>query len=230
MVIPPTPETESRIAGALAAARVRTSGEIFCVIADEVSPYRDLSLGWATAAALLSPLALIPFGFDPAWIPGLGDGWQAAHLAALDVIVGESLAASALIQSAVFVTVFLLATIPAVRRVLTPRSVRRARVRRAAVAQFLAHGVQLSPDRAGVLIFAAVSDRQAEIVADGDTHARIDPGVWADAARALADGMKTGDPAAGFVAAIDLCAAALAEPFPPRRRRADTAAGRLVRL
>ena len=57
-------------------------------------------VGWAAAAALLLPLGLIPFGFDPAWIPGMGDGWQAAHLSSTDVVVGQSLAAYALIAGA----------------------------------------------------------------------------------------------------------------------------------
>lgn len=76
MVIKLTPQVQSRIGDAIAAAEAKTSGEIFCVLARRVSSYRDISLGWAAAAALFLPLGLIPFGFDPAWIPGMGDGWQ----------------------------------------------------------------------------------------------------------------------------------------------------------
>ena len=228
MVIKVTSDAEARIAAAIAAAEGRTSGEIFCVLAQRVSSYRDISLGWAAAGALLLPLGLIPLGFDPAWIPGLGHGWQAAHLSSGDVIVGQSLAAYVLVQAAVFLAVFLLTSIPTVRRVVTPRAVRRARVRRAAVEQFLAHGLHITDGRTGVLIFAALSDHQVEVVADEGIHARVDEAVWADAAAALAAGMKRGDPAAGFEAAIELCAAVLAEHFPPGAQNPNEIADRLV--
>ncbi|MDP3800725.1 TPM domain-containing protein [Brevundimonas sp.] len=228
MVIKLTPEVHDRIARAIAAAEAGTSGEIFCVLARRVSSYRDISLGWAAAAALILPLGLIPFGFDPAWIPGLGDGWQAAHLSSSDVIVGQSLAAYALIQSAVFLTVFLLTSIPRVRRIVTPRSIRRARVRRAAVEQFLAHGLHVTEGRTGVLIFAALSDHQVEVVADQGIHDKVDQAVWGDAVEGLARGMKNGDPAAGFEVAINLCGQVLAEHFPPRDTNPNEIEDRVV--
>lgn len=228
MVIKLTPQVQSRIGDAIAAAEAKTSGEIFCVLARRVSSYRDISLGWAAGAALLLPLGLIPFGFDPAWIPGLGDGWQAAHLSSTDVVVGQSLAAYALIQSAVFVATFLLTAIPGVRRIITPRSVRRARVRRAAMEQFLAHGLHITRERTGVLIFAALSDHQVEVVADEGIHSKVDQAVWADAVEALAKGMKNNDPAAGFEVAIGLCGEVLAEHFPPRASNPNEIEDRLV--
>ncbi|WIY70609.1 TPM domain-containing protein [Aquidulcibacter paucihalophilus] len=228
MVIKLTPQVQSRIGDAIAAAEAKTSGEIFCVLARRVSSYRDISLGWAAAAALLLPLGLIPFGFDPAWIPGMGDGWQAAHLSSTDVVVGQSLAAYALIQSAVFVTAFLLTSIPGVRRFVTPRSVRRARVRRAAMEQFLAHGLHITRERTGVLIFAALADHQVEVVADEGIHSKVDQAIWADAVEALAKGMKNNDPAAGFEVSIGLCGDVLAEHFPPRTENPNEIEDRLV--
>lgn len=228
MVIKVTSEAQARITAAIAAAESRTSGEIFCVLAREVSAYRDISLGWAAGAAMLLPLGLIPLGFDPAWIPGLGQGWQAAHLASADVIVGQSLAAYVLVQASVFLAVLLLTSIPVVRRWVTPRAVRRARVRRAAVEQFLAHGLHVTAGRTGVLIFAALSDHQVEVVADEGIHARVDQSVWADAAAALAGGMKRGDSADGFEAAIGLCGAVLAEHFPPEAENPNELSDRLV--
>lgn len=228
MVIKLTPQVQSRIGDAIAEAEAKTSGEIFCVLARRVSSYRDISLGWAAAAALLLPLGLIPFGFDPAWIPGMGDGWQAAHLSSTDVVVGQSLAAYALIQSAVFLTAFLVTSIPGVRRFVTPRSVRRARVRRAAMEQFLAHGLHITRERTGVLIFAALADHQVEVVADEGIHSKVDQAIWADAVEALVTGMKRNDPAAGFEAAIGLCGGVLAEHFPPRPDNPNEIKDRLV--
>lgn len=228
MVIKLTPGAHDRIADAIAAAETTTSGEIFCVLARRVSSYRDVSLGWAAAAALLLPLGLIPFGFDPGWIAGLGDGWHAAHLSSTDVVVGQSLAAYVLVQAAVFLTVFLVTSIPDVGRFVTPQSIRRARVRRAAMEQFLAHGLHVTEARTGVLIFAALSDHQVEVIADEGIHGKVDQDVWADAAAALARGMKAGDPAAGFEAAIGLCGRVLAEHFPPRATNPNEIEDRLV--
>jgi len=228
MVITLTPQAQSRIGAAIAAAEARTSGEIFCVLARQVSAYRDISLGWAAAAALLLPLGLIPLGFDPAWLPGLGAGWQAAHLSSTDVVVGQSLAAYVLVQAAVFLAVFLLTSIPAVRRFVTPRSVRRARVRRAALEQFLAHGLHVTQERTGVLIFAALSDHQVEVIADEGIYGKVDQSVWAAAVEALASGLKQGDAAAGFEAAIGLCGDVLAEHFPPQPTNPNEIQDRLV--
>ena len=228
MVMTLTPNAQDRIAAAIAAAEARTSGEIFCVLARQVSSYRDVSLGWAAAAALIVPLGLIPLGFRSSGLPGLGDGWQAAHLAAQEVSVGQALAAYALLQAAVFVVTYLLARIPPLRRWLTPAAVRRGRVRKAALQQFLAHGLHVTEARTGVLIFAAISDHQVEVIADEGIHSRVDQGVWAEAVAALAGGLRRGEPAEGFEAAIALCGEVLAEHFPPRPANPNEVADRLV--
>ena len=111
---------------------------------------------------------------------------------------------------------------------VTPRSIRRARSRRAAMEQFLAHGLHVTQDRTGVLIFAALSDHQVEVIADEGIHARVDQLVWADAVEALASGMRKGDPATGFEAAIGLCGGVLAEHFPPRPSNPNEIEDRLV--
>ncbi len=223
-----TPEAHDRIAAAIAAAEARTSGEIFCVLSRQVSSYRNVSLAWAAAAALLLPLALIPLGFEPAWVPGFSDGWEAAHLAARELSIGHAVTAYALIQAAVFVTVLLITSLPGVRLRVTPRSVRRARVRRAAIEQFLAHGLHVTEARTGVLIFAALEDHQVEVIADEGIHAKVDQAVWGDAVEALSLGLKRDDPAAGFEAAVGLCGAVLAEHFPPRPMDRNEIADRLV--
>lgn len=228
MVTDLTTTAHDRIAGAIAAAEARTSGEIFCVLARRVSSYRDVSLAWAAAAALLLPLGLIPLGLDPAWIPGFADSWEAAHLAARDVSIGQAIGAYALIQAVVFLTVYLVTRLPTVTRWVTPRAVRRARVRDAAVQQFLAHGLHVTEARTGVLIFAALGDHQVEIVADMGIHTQVDQSVWGDAAEALSQGLKRDDPAGGFEAAVGLCGEVLAKHFPPGTENPNEVVDRLV--
>ncbi|HEY0926362.1 TPM domain-containing protein [Brevundimonas sp.] len=228
MVIKATPETHARIAAAIAAAEANTSGEVFCVLARKVSSYRDVSLAWAAAAALILPLGLVPLGFEPDWVPGLTDSWEAAHLAARDANIGHAVTAYALIQAAVFLGVFLLTSIPFLRRWVTPRSIRRARVQKAAMQQFLAHGLHVTEARTGVLLFASLADHQVEVIADQGIHSRVDQGVWGDAVEALSKGLKRGDAAAGFEAAVGLCGAVLAEHFPPSSRDRNEIEDKLV--
>lgn len=223
-----TEQDRERIVQAIAAAEARTSGEIFCVLAREVSSYRDVSLAWAAAAALILPIGLIPFGFEASWLPGFSDGWKSAHLAAHGVGVGHAVTAYAIIQSAVFLLVFLVTSIPVVRRLATPRVLRRARVRKAAMEQFLAHGIHVTAERTGVLIFAALGEHHVEVVADEGIHSKVDPSVWADAVDGLARGLKRGDPGGGFVTAIDLCGEVLARHFPPSADNPNEIADRLV--
>lgn len=228
MVIKLVPNMHQRIAMAIADAETRTSGEIFCVLSRQVSSYRDVSLGWAAAAALILPLGLIPLGMVPSWIPGLADAWQAAHLAFIDVAVGQSLAAYALIQAVIFATVFLLTSIPAVRRRVTPRNVRQTRVRRVALQQFLAHGMHVTQARTGVMLFACAADHQVEIIADEGIHSRVDPDVWAKVVQALARGLKANDPVDGFENAIALCGDVLAEHFPPKALNRNEVEDKLI--
>lgn len=223
-----TADDHARIARAIATAESLTSGEIFCVLAGQVSSYRDISLGWAAAAALILPLSLVPLGFDASWLPGFANGWEVAHLAAREVTVGRTLSAYAIIQAAVFLTVFLLTSIPFVRRMVTPWAIRRARVRRVALSQFLAHGLHMTEDRTGVLIFAALSDHQVEVIADEGIHIRVDRDVWAGAVEVLVRGLRSNRPVEGFEQAIGLCGQVLAEQFPPRAHNPNEIADRLV--
>lgn len=209
-------EDQARISSAIAGAEASTSGEIFCVVSRRVSSYIDVSLGWAAAAALILPMGLIPLGFGPGWQPQLGGGWQAAHAANSSQEIAYALGAYAMVQALVFVLVFLLTRIPTIRRWATPRNVRRDRVRRAALQQFLAHGVHVTRERTGVLIFAALDEHQVELIADEAIHAVVADDHWADTVAALLREIGAGRPAAGFEAAIALCGQVLAQHFPPR--------------
>lgn len=224
------PAEHARVAQAIAAAETRTSGEIFCVLAGQVSSYRDISLAWATAAAFLLPLTLIPLGFDSTWFPGLDDSWTASHLAALDRNIGQVLSVYAIVQAVVFVAAYLVLRIPAVTLFMTPRSIRRDRTRQAAMRQFLGHGIHVTEHRTGVLIFAALADRQIEVIADKGIHSRVDEAVWAEAVEVLTEALANGRPADGFEAAIGLVGAVLAQHFPPRDGNPDEIPNRLVEI
>jgi putative membrane protein len=225
-----TTDDRARVSHAIMLAERETSGEIFCVLTQRVSAYHEVALGWAAAAALILPVAAIPLGFDPAWMPGVADSWEAAQLAARDMTVGRALAAYAVLQGLIFGLVFAFASIPAVKRLLTPPALRRSRVRRAAVAQFLSHGLHLTQARTGVLVFAAIDDRQVEVIADEGIHARVDEDVWARAVGVLTSALRRGQAAEGYEAAIAQVGAVLAEHFPPRPYDRDELPNRLVEM
>ncbi|MBX7249141.1 MAG: TPM domain-containing protein [Caulobacteraceae bacterium] len=212
-----SPEDHKRINAAIAEAETTTSGEIFCILARESSAYREVPLAWAAAAALVLPAALIPLGFGPAWFdwaPRFG-GWTAAHAAAVETTTAVTLLAYAATQAVTFLVAAALVALPPVRRALTPRALKRARTHQAAVEQFLAKGLHLTAGRTGVLIFASLSDRQAEIVADEGIYAKVKPEVWEQAVARLTEGLREGRPGDGFVGAIQLCGSVLAQHFPP---------------
>ena len=222
-----TQQDHARVSEAIARAEENTSGEIFCVVARQVSSYRDVSLGWAAAAAWLLPLGLIPLGFNGDWLT-FGGGWEIAHAPAASAEIGRALTAYGLVQAGVFLAVFLLSLIPVVRRILTPAALRRTRVRRAAMQQFLAHGLHVTEARTGVLIFAALADHQVEVIADEGIHACVSPEVWADAVAALTEGLRRNQPVEGMQQAIALCGNVLAEQFPPRSADINEVPDRLV--
>lgn len=223
-------EDSARVSNAIMVAEHSTSGEIFCVLAHQVSSYRDVSLGWAAAAALLLPMVLIPFGFGPDWLPGVSDSWEVAQLAARDTSLAAGLITYAVLQALVFVLVFLLTCWPSVRRILTPRSLRRSRVRRAALRQFMAHGIHMTRDRTGVMIFAALSERQVEVIADENIQACVNPDDWIAAVNSLTGAMRRNAPADGFELAVAQVGTILSEHFPPRPDNPDELSNRLVEM
>ena len=84
-----------------------------------------------------------------------------------------------------------------------------------AMRQFFAQGLHHTEKRTGVLIFASVAERYAEIVADAGINAKVMPDAWEGAVADLVAGLKEGRAADGFIAAIERCGAILAEHFPP---------------
>jgi putative membrane protein len=204
-----------------------TAGEIYCIVARASADYRETPLVWATAAAFIPPLLALLFGWTPAWPAGLSGAWV-AQSGAPDV-TGAVLSFAAA-QAALFALTAALVAPSAMRLRLTPGVLKRARVRRAAVDLFLAHGLQATEARTGALIYASLAERRVEVVADKTIHSQVDPEVWGEAAAALTAALARGEAAAGFVKAIALCGAVLAEHFPARDGDRNELPDRLVEL
>jgi len=211
-----------RVAEAVVLAEAKTTGEIFCIVSNEVSQYREIPLAYASAAALILPPLAAAFGFQ-FWI--LSDasarllnqanwsslGWHAQEAQAR---VFEAITAYAVVQAILFALVALVVSVPTIRRALTPQSLKRHRVRRTAYAHFASTGLAGDLQRTGVLIFASLQDRQVEIVADKGIHDAVGDAVWDKATAELVNSMKKRAPGQGFVNAIGVCGSALAEHYP----------------
>jgi len=198
---------KTRIAGAIRAAETKTSGEIFCVLAQNAGNYRLVPIAWAAALALIAPLPLIAL-----------TQWEARTVYVIQLIV--------------FVLVAVGLSRRAIRFMVVPRRTKRERAHAAAMRQFLAQGLHKTEGRTGVLIFAAVAERYVEIIADGGINAKVTQEVWDQAVASLIAAIKDGRPADGFIAAIEQCGAVLAAHFPlaPGSVNPDEIADKLVEI
>jgi putative membrane protein len=179
-----------RVAAAIRAAEEKTAGEIFCVVTHASSSYRLVPIAWAALVALLVPLLLI---YLTKWPAGT------IYLA----------------QLVAFIVTAAILSLAAVRYRIVPRQAMRERAHAEAMRQFLGHGLHLTEDRTGVLIFASIAEHYAEIVADTGIHAKVGKEVWEDAIAAMIVAIKDRRAGDGFVGAIERCGAVLAEHFPP---------------
>lgn len=197
-------------------AETRTTGEIYCVIAEQSSDYGEIPLAWGALVALAAPAILFVTGVRVS-VPDALQGWDAAQVSeAAAAAAHEALGAALVLQAALFAAVALIARLPAARLFLASPMLKRARVRRRAREQFFAKNLHLTRERTGVLIFVSAAEHMAEIVADEGIAARVAQDDWDHAMDALVEGVKRGAPAEGLVDAIGLCAAILAAHFPAR--------------
>ncbi len=211
-----TPEDHARIAQAVAAAEKTTAGEIFCVLAPEVSDYRETPLVWAAAAALVLPAAALLAGLRPDMLTRLFGGWTIGHAPAIDTAIVSALSIYIALQAMTFILAALVVSIPAVRTTLTPGALKAARVKRAAMDQFLSHGLHQTRDRTGVLIFAALAEHRVEVIADEGIYKAAPNTVWDEVVADLVAGMKRGKVAEGFVAAVTRTGQILSTHVPVR--------------
>jgi len=178
-----------RIVEAIRAAEAKTSGEIYCVIAHACGQHHLVPIAWAALVALVVPLPLIRL-----------TAWPASVIYVLQLIS--------------FIAVAIAVWRPAVRFRIVPPRMKRDRAHAEAMRQFWAHGLHLTQRRTGVLIFVAVAERYAEVIADAGIGEKVAPEVWSNAIKALTTAVKAGRLADGLVAAVEQCGAVLAEHFP----------------
>ena len=202
----------ARVAEAIADAKTKSAGEIFCVLTHEVSRYREVPLAWAAIAAFALPPLFTFAGLN--WLVQANPTWTDESARATKGVILGALGSYTMLQAAIFVIVALIVAQSAVRRLLTPRFLKRHRVRQVARHHFAASGAKLSHAEPHILIYASLGDRQVELVAHKAIHDAVGDGPWNAAVQAVAEGMKEKKPAEGFIRAIKICGEALAAHFP----------------
>jgi putative membrane protein len=185
-----TKDDHAAIAVAIRAAEEHTSAQIVCVLARASSGYAHVPIMWASLLALLTPWPLIYL-----------TPWSVQQIF--------------LLQLAVFLVAGLVISWMPLRLALVPRAVRRARAHRAALEQFVIRRVAHTKNRMGVLIFVSLGERYARIIADEGLAQKVQTADWQAAINALTGHMRDGHIVEGFAAAIERCAAVLAEHAPP---------------
>jgi putative membrane protein len=192
-----------RVAAAIRAAEANTAGEIVVVVARQASGYRSVALLYALIGALAAPWPLISLSELPA-----------SRIFIVQLAV-------ALVLTAAF-------SWAGRRLALVPRWIKRARAREAAAREFLARGLTRTRGRTGVLIFVALGERYAEVIADAGIADRVDPSVWRDTIAELIEALRESRTADGLIAAVARVGAILAEHAPSAGDDADELPNKVI--
>jgi putative membrane protein len=194
MVMPPalSAEDHARLTGEIRAAETKTSGEIYVVVAHSADEFRLVPVLWAALFALLLP-----------WI--------------LHLTTTLSMKLILSFQGLGFLGVAMLLSLPSLRYRIVPPALAEDAAHRAALAQFMAHGIHLTAARTGVLIYVCMVPRRIEIIADSVIHARVPPETWDQTVALIASEARSGQLGDGLAAAIRTVGALLAQHFPRDR-------------
>ncbi|MCB8840673.1 TPM domain-containing protein [Aurantimonas sp. VKM B-3413] len=204
-----TPADHARIAAAIGQAEAGTSGEIYAVFSHASDAY-----GFVAATAALA-LALAAAFLAALLAPLLGASVQALTLVSCQL-------AAALLLAGLF------AAAPGLRMVFVPRGIAAARAHAAALKQFAAHGIHVTENRTGVLIFVSAAERHAEIVADAGIAERVPQEAWDGIVADLLEAARADRIADGYVAAVTAAGALLCEHFPSSGKNTNELPDRLV--
>jgi putative membrane protein len=179
----------ARIAEAIEAAEADTAGEIFVVVAGQADDYDLVPVFWAALLALLIP-------------------WP------LHFFTDLSITTILIIQSVSFIVAASILAHPRLRLSIVPANIACASARKAAQAQFFAHGVHLTSERTGVLIYVALAERCVEVVADDVIDAKVDQTEWQASTDEIVTAARQGRLSDGLINAINRAGRLLAQHFP----------------
>jgi putative membrane protein len=183
-------EAQARVAAAGREAEARSLGQIVPVVVGKCDDYPEARYRGGLLAAGVATLAVIlldlPVSFRELPLVQIGAGLLGGLASLWDPI----------------------------ERVLIGRRQLDEAARERALRAFVEHGLHRTAQGTGVLVFAALFEHEAVVLGDHGIHGKMGDEAWQAAVDALAAGLRRGDPATGFCAAIGHVGARLAEHFP----------------
>ena len=194
-----------RIAAVIRDVEAHTAGEIVVVVSRAAASYRSVPLFYALLGALATPWPLI-------WL---------TYLSAARIFLFQMIMAVALTVAFSW---------PRRRFALVPNFIKRARGREAAAREFVARGLTRTRGRTGVLLYVAVAERYAEVVADTAIADRVDETAWRQTITGVVRALHEGRAADGLEEAVRRVGAILREHAPKSGQEADELPNRVILL
>jgi putative membrane protein len=183
-------KARARVAEAVRRAEQFSRGQLVPVVVEKSDPYPETRARGALALAALATAL---------WLGLSGEGGPVELV---------------LVQLGAGLLGALVAAWDPVERLLAGRRSMDEAVRARALRAFHEQGLHRTAEGTGVLLFASLFESEAVVLGDHGIHAKVGDDGWGKAVAALVRELRRGDPAAGFVDAIALCGARLAEHFP----------------
>jgi putative membrane protein len=193
------------VAEAVRQAESLTAGEIVVVIDRAASSYRSVPVVIALALSLLVPWPLLAITATSAPRIFLIQLVCAALLLALLLWYG---------RGGRFV----------------PGFVKRGRAHDVALREFTARGLTLTRGRTGVLLYVALQERYAEIVADAGIDGKVDEETWRGVVTPLLEAARQDRLREGLIEAVGAVGRILAQHAPPAADDVDELPNKVVLL
>lgn len=206
-----TQEERQRISDAIGEAEEKTSGEIYAVFSYESSGY-FFSACFIWTLIVFFASVLLAFFLHYTWRD------IALHYFGLGMLLIYA------------VGLLYLYFIPSLCRFLTPWAVKKHCCHDNAMRQFLAHKVDLTKGRTGILLFVSYAEHYVEVIADRGINSVVEQKTWDDLVTILVSHAKAGKMASGYIKAIDDAGVLLAQFFPPAAVKENELPNRLVEI
>lgn len=195
------------IRAAVSRAESKTNGEIALALTAESDSYSFWELLSATYVAAAVFIMLLPFA-------GAIFNFYERHFWSVRSWVLPAF--YGITTLATIVTAFFVMNIPALDRLIIPKSIQHRNVTSKAFEHFAKSGVYETAENSGILIFVSFLERQVRIIADSGIAKKIPQDLWNIIADDLAAGIKAGKTKEGFINAVEKCGELLAEHFPAK--------------
>ena len=183
-------QEKDRIQQAIVAAESKTAGEIVPMIVTSSARYTEVEL-YGLIAGLFLGLVLEWLWSDP-WGSPFVNLWP---------MVGACAG-------------FLLGQVPAIKRLVTPKTRVDAAVHTLALASFTQHGLHYTRDHTGILILISLLEHRVEVLADRGINTKVEPATWQEISKIVADGLRSNRACEAVCKAIQRCGEILAGHFP----------------